>query len=59
MLPGILSPPQFTLTNGVPIETASKMLGHKSIQQTQHYAKIIDVKISEDMNLLKKKLKLQ
>ena len=45
-----------TLTNGVPIETVSKMLGHKSIKQTQHYAKIVDVKISKDMKLLKKKL---
>ena len=47
-----------TLTNGVPIETVSKMLGHKSLKQTQHYAKIVDLKISEDMNTLRKKLKL-
>jgi integrase len=47
-----------TLTNGVPIETVSKMLGHKSLKQTQHYAKIVDLKISEDMNLLKEKLRL-
>jgi site-specific recombinase XerD len=46
-----------TLNNGVPIETVSKMLGHKSLKQTQHYAKIVDLKISEDMNLLCKKLK--
>ena len=45
-----------TLNNGVSIETVSKMLGHKSLQQTQHYAKILDNKISEDMALLKKKL---
>lgn len=38
-----------TLSNGVPIETVSKMLGHKSLKQTQHYAKIIDTKISQDM----------
>lgn len=44
-----------TLSNGVPIETVSKMLGHKSIKQTQHYAKILDIKISEDMQLLKQK----
>lgn len=48
-----------TLTNGVPIETVSKMLGHKSLKQTQHYAKIVDLKISEDMNILRKKLKMQ
>jgi len=45
-----------TLSNGVPIETVSKMLGHKSLKQTQHYAKIVDLKISEDMKALKKKL---
>jgi site-specific recombinase XerD len=45
-----------TLTNGVPLETVSKMLGHKNIKQTQHYAKIVDLKISEDMAALKKKL---
>ncbi len=48
-----------TLTNGVPIETVSKMLGHKSLKQTQHYAKIVDLKISEDMNTLRKKLNMQ
>ncbi len=36
-----------TLTNGVPIETVSKMLGHKNIQTTLHYAKILDEKVSE------------
>jgi len=45
-----------TLNNGVPIETVSKMLGHKSLKQTQHYAKIVDLKISADMELLKAKL---
>ncbi|MGY6744930.1 MAG: site-specific integrase [Cecembia sp.] len=45
-----------TLSNGVPIETVSKMLGHKSLKQTQHYAKIVDFKVSEDMKLLKSKL---
>jgi site-specific recombinase XerD len=28
-----------TLSNGVPIETVSKMLGHTNIRTTQHYAK--------------------
>lgn len=44
-----------TLTNGVPIESVSKMLGHKSLKTTQHYAKILDRKVSEDMKALKNK----
>lgn len=45
-----------TLTNGVPIESVSKMLGHKDLRTTQHYAKIVDRKISDDMRALREKL---
>ena len=44
-----------TLSNNVPIETVSKMLGHTNIKTTQHYAKILDLKVSNDMAKLKKK----
>ncbi|MFN8262609.1 MAG: site-specific integrase [Chitinophagales bacterium] len=47
-----------TLTNGVSLESVSKMLGHKSIKTTQHYAKIVDRKVSDDMLLLKEKYKV-
>ena len=42
-----------TLANNVSIESVSKILGHKSIKTTQHYAKILDKKVSEDMKNLK------
>lgn len=45
-----------TLANGVPIETVSSMLGHNSIRTTQIYAKVVEKKVSEDMQLLKAKL---
>ncbi|MFY0255922.1 site-specific integrase [Chitinophaga sp. 30R24] len=42
-----------TLANGVPLETVSAMLGHKSIRTTQIYAKIVASKVSQDMKSLK------
>ena len=45
-----------TMSNGVPIETVSKMLGHRKISTTQIYAKILDNKVSADMAALQSKL---
>ena len=41
-----------TLTQGVPLETVSKMLGHKHITTTQIYAQITNDKIGQDMTAL-------
>ncbi|GGG49553.1 site-specific integrase [Bizionia arctica] len=48
-----------TLSNGVPIETVSKLLGHSRISTTQIYAKVIERKVSEDMGTLKSFLSKQ
>ena len=45
------------LTNGLPIETLSKVMGHKSLNMTLHYGKLLDIKMSGDVKKLKKKLK--
>lgn len=46
-----------TLGNGVRLEHVSAMMGHTNIKQTQHYAKVLDVNIMEDMEKLKLKYK--
>ena len=45
-----------TLAQGVPLETVSKMLGHKRITTTQIYAKITNDKIGQDMAALSERL---
>lgn len=44
------------LSNGVPIETLSKMMGHTSIRSTQIYAKITAQKLSDDMEKLSQRI---
>ncbi len=47
-----------TLSNGVPMETVSKMLGHTKITTTQIYSKVMERKVSDDMQHLQTKLNL-
>ncbi|MGY6648048.1 site-specific integrase [Wenyingzhuangia sp. IMCC45574] len=42
-----------TLNNGVPMETVSKLLGHKKIVTTQIYSRVLESKISQDMAVLR------
>lgn len=44
-----------TLGNGIKIENVSSMMGHTSILQTQHYAKVLDANVKEDMSKLMEK----
>jgi site-specific recombinase XerD len=48
-----------TLSNGVPIETVSKLLGHTKIATTQIYARVLENKVSKDMNDLREVLRLR
>lgn len=45
-----------TLNNDVPIESVSRMMGHKTLKQTQHYAKVLNKKVSDDMQILRLKM---
>ena len=45
-----------TLSQGVPMETVSKMLGHSSIKSTHIYAKISNEKIDQDMMALEERI---
>jgi site-specific recombinase XerD len=47
---------EICLTNGVPIESLSKTMGHKNIKTTQRYAKVTNEKISKDMGNLSEAL---
>lgn len=50
---------EICLSQGVPIESVSRMLGHRSITTTQIYAKITNHKIAEDMEILESRNKFQ
>ena len=43
-------------SNGVPIENVSRMLGHKKLLTTQHYARVLNIKVSEDIQSLRIRL---
>lgn len=45
-----------TLANGVPITSVKDMLGHKTMKQTLHYARVLPIQISEDMQMLRVRL---
>jgi integrase len=42
-----------TLAKGISIEVVSKMLGHKNVKQTQHYAKLVNTRIQDEMKAIK------
>lgn len=47
---------EITLSQGVPIETVSRMLGHTNISTTQIYAKVTDDKVDREMKTLEKRI---
>ena len=47
---------EICITQGVPIESVSRMLGHTNIKTTQIYARVVDRKISHDMAVLEHKI---
>jgi integrase len=48
-----------TLGNKISIENVSAMMGHSTIKQTQHYAKVLDNNVMDDMQKLIDKFKDQ
>ena len=48
---------EICLSNGMPIETISKMMGHSSIRTTQIYAEITNQKVRRDFGKLSEETK--
>jgi site-specific recombinase XerD len=42
----------YLINNDIPVESVSKAMGHASIKQTQHYAKLLGKKVVSDMSRL-------
>ena len=47
-----------TLQNGISIEAVSRMMGHTNIRSTQHYARIVDKKIADEMMAMSERVNL-
>ncbi|MFI2744256.1 tyrosine-type recombinase/integrase [Zhouia sp. PK063] len=43
-----------TLSKSIPMKTVSKLLGHSIMATAQTYARVLDTKLSEDMQKLMK-----
>jgi site-specific recombinase XerD len=41
------------LTHGMSIDSVAKMLGHSNTDMTRHYARVLDAKVSSEMNQLR------
>lgn len=47
-----------TLANNVPLQEVSAMLGHASTRMTQHYARVMDRNLKENMTIVRDKMGL-
>ena len=47
-----------TLANNVPLQEVSAMLGHASTRMTQHYARVMDKNLKDNMNIVRSKMGL-
>ena len=47
-----------TLDNNVPLQEVSAMLGHASTRMTQHYARVMDRNLKDNMNIVRSKMGL-